>query len=131
MEAAGATGLLFKGRMAWGTGQSGGKRGGCGFPTAVSVLDMSSRREKALTCGPVVSATPRCGAGPLVSWASEVSEAERVFELQRGGGPKARESERERKKFLFFFLNTFSNQKFKSNLNSFAVLIKPKHHKNK
>ena len=81
MEVVGAVGLLFKGRAVWGVGQSGGKRGECGLPAAMSVLDTSWRREKALTRGPVVSATPRCGARPLVSWASEVSVAERAFGL--------------------------------------------------
>ena len=107
MEAIGAAGLLFKGRATWGACQSGetGRRRTPGG--AESCSDTNGRRKTALTRGPVVSATPRCGAGPLVSWASEVSEAERVFELQRGGGPKARESERERKKFLFFFKHIF------------------------
>ena len=66
-------------------------------------MDTSWRREKSLTHGLIMSVTPRCGVRPLVSWASEVSEAKWAFGLQRGGGSKPKRVRREERKLLFFY----------------------------
>ena len=101
----------------------------CRDPSAGPGCQRQEREERRSHC---YWADPRAGAQPAEGkqvrrepangWLRGGKKAERA---------KSREREKGEKGIPFLFLKHIFKTKFNSNLNSFVVLVKPKHHKNK
>ena len=90
----------------------------------LSATERGKRESNTGDAGPACWAIAGEKSGGAGDWAAAGRWAEQLL-----GHGKARPEEREEEEFLFF--NFIFKSKYKSNLNPFGILIKPKHHKNK